>query len=24
VALNEKKRILSQMLDYYTHVRSWE
>ncbi len=24
VALNEKKRILSQMLDYYAHVRSWE
>jgi tetratricopeptide (TPR) repeat protein len=24
VALNEKKRILSQMLDYYAHVRTWE
>src|SRR5262249_13371931 len=24
VALNEKKRMLSQMLDYYTHVRTWE
>ncbi len=24
VALNEKKRILSQMLDYYAHARTWE
>jgi tetratricopeptide (TPR) repeat protein len=24
VALNEKKRILSQMLDYYAQVRTWE
>ncbi len=24
VALNEKKRILSQMLGYYAHVRTWE
>jgi hypothetical protein len=24
VALNEKKRILNQMLDYYAHVRTWE
>jgi hypothetical protein len=24
VALNEKKRILNQMLEYYSHVRTWE
>jgi hypothetical protein len=24
VALNEKKRILGQMLEYYAHVRTWE